>query len=281
MSVNPVIDDSKFQSDNKEMLAAAAQVQEQLASGVSDTASYKQRLKNISSDPSIALIQLFFILYASPGDNTRGGLVQDQIGTTGAQLKLNGALTAVGNDLNNMVNSDNNNPASLSVFANDSSQLMGELSGDKSNKYYSKDLDPNLASPSLDPTTEKSIHDNLQSIRKFFNIPDAAVPGDNPVQGTDTYYFDPSDSKYIQSFGELQDLLKKQGDGKSATEAAKAITDDFATNTQSTQTASAVLNNDMKTYSPLLQAIQQFDGSLAQMINAVKKASISHTTAGQ
>lgn len=255
------INDSKFQKDNQALLNAAQQVEELKISQGSDNTDYKNLLHNLSSNPDLALMQLFALLYASPNNATMGGIVQDKIGITGAQLKLNGALTTVDNDLNNMVNSNNDNPASLKVFTHDTEDLMGELQ-----RGY--------VMGNIDPSTDHSLLTQLQTIRNLFWI------GGSDHDPRSGFIFNDVGTKDINSFAEYQKLLGEQGDTKNATKAAKIMTDSFATNTQTTQTASAVLNNDMKTYSPLLQAIQQFDTSIAQLINAVKKASISHIASG-
>lgn len=280
MATDPVIDNQKFIDDNNALLAAAKAVQEQLAEAQNDMNTFKEKLKKLSSDPQLALMELFYLLYASPNDSTMGGQIQDKMGITGEQLKLNGALTAVNNDLNNMINSNNNNPQSMNVMANDMSMLKGELSGDKSNPFYNKYLDPNSANPSMDPGAEKSVFNQLAALRKLFYIPNPNVPSDNPTS-SETFYFDDTgaDGK-ISSFYQYQQDLGQKGDVQGSTDAAKLITDDFATSTQTTQTASAVLNNDMKTLSPLLQTIQQFDSTFAQSMNAVIKAAINHTSTG-
>ncbi len=263
MSTPPAFD-KKFQDDNNAMLADATEVQNLIWARDGKPAPHKTpgdnsifhtELGKISKNPDVALMQLFALLYASPTNATMGGIVQDNIGVTGAQLKLNGALTTVNNDLNNMVNSNSKNSDDLDTFKTDIQTVITEL-GDKSL----------LGNPEImDQGANGSVQTQLTTIVNLFQGKGAKF---GKAKGL------------IHSFHEYQKLLNEQGDQKSVTEAAKTITDGFSTATQTTQTASAVLNNDMKTYSALLQAIQQFDTAIAQVINAIRKASVNHTASG-
>ncbi len=275
------IDDTQFQTDDAKMLADAAKVQADLAALNDPTtgaiATYKKKLADLkNADPMQALMLLFYILGASGQDSTTLGIWSDQSGITGDRLALNGDVTAVGNDLNKMTNSNDSDPNSLNIFGQDADKFLDQLSG--TGHYADPNMAPNTQDPSkssMDPEAEQSVYNQLLGIRQLFKITDPVDPNYNPPTGA-TYYFDPTDSNKIQSFQQFQTDLGLQGDVQGSTDAAKIITDNFGTNTQTTQTASAVMNNDQKTYTSLMQSTQSFLAAIAQWWNGIVKGTTSH-----
>lgn len=266
------IDDSQFQKDNAKMLADAQKVQEDIKQAAQDHDDYMKKLANPDLNSDYALILLFYIMGASNQDSTALGQWTNQSGVTGDRLAFNGALTTVNNDLNNMTQSNNADPQSLIIFGTDANKVLDELT-DAGGAY--PNLDPTIANPTMDPTTQGSVVDQLKAIRQEFKL---GLPYD--PTGTDVYYFDPSDSSKIQTFAELQQDLGEQGDVKGSTDAAKLMTDDFGTNTQTTQTSSAVLNNDQKNYTSMMQTVQTFLAAIAQYWNTQVKNANSHMSSG-
>lgn len=273
MSIDPVITDKQFQADNQQLLEDAAKVQADIKQTAADKAAYLKKLDDPNMSSSYALILLFYILGASGQTSTMLGYFTDQGGISGDQLALNGALTATGNDLNNMTQSNNNNPASMYVFGNDTNLLLNELSN--AGGAY-PNLDPNAANPSMDPQAQNSVFNELKQIRQEFYLNDGS--GYDPDPNSPTCYFEPNTSSKIETFYGLQQDLGQQGDPQQATEAAKMMTDNFAANTQTTQTTSAVLNNDQKTYTSMEQTIQSFLASIGQWWNTTVKNANSHMT---
>lgn len=278
MSIDPIINDhdSKapnydFVDANQAMLDQAQRVQKDIQQSNTDLSDYYKKLHSMNVTAGYAMILLFFILGASNQSSTFMGYFTDKSGVTGDRLSLNGSVTKVGNILNNFTQSNNNNPNNLTqVFGTDTNKLLDELS-DAGGNY--PDLDPTAADPSMDPSTQNSVFTELQAIRQEFKL---GLPYD--PTGSDTYYFDPTDPSKIQNFAELQTDLGQQGDVKGSTDAAKLMTDNFGTNTQTTQTASAVLNNDQKTFTSMEQAVQSFLASIAQWWNTQVKNCNNHMT---
>jgi hypothetical protein len=278
----PINYNQQFQKDNQQLLADAKQLQDSITEANNAHTQYLKNLKNLNVSATYALILLFYIMGASSNDDTSLGDFTNKAGITGERLKVNSDLTAVGNDLNNMTNSNSKDPALVTTFGQDSDILLDELSGDPSRTHYNSDLDPNAANPSIDPQAEQSVYNQLAQIRKQFNIDDPGESYNYNPGPNDTYYFSgfPNEGSKIQSFYEFQQDLGQQGDVKGATDVAKIITDNFSTNTQTTQTSSAVLNNDQKTYTAMMQAIQSFLAATAQWWNGIVKGANSHMASG-
>lgn len=276
----PIDYNAQFQTDNDKLKADAAKLQASITESQTAYQQYLSHLKSLNVSSTYALILLFYIMGASSNDDTSLGYFTDKAGITGERLQVNSDLTAVGNDLNNMTNSNSQDPTLLTTFGNDSDILLDELSGDPSRTNYDPNLDPNAANPSIDPQAEQSVYTQLAQIRKQFNIQESNENYNYNPGPNDTYYFDPNDPTKIQSFYEFQQDLGMQGDTKGATDVAKIITDNFSTNTQTTQTSSAVLNNDQKTYTSMMQAIQSFLAATAQWWNGIVKGANSHMASG-
>lgn len=277
----PVNYAKQFDEDNQKLLDDAAKLQASITESQQAYTHYLDQLKNLKVNANYALILLFYIMGASSSDSTTLGYFTDKAGITGERLTVNGDLTTVGNDLNNMTNSNANDQGALmTTFGNDSDILLDELSGDPTRTNYKANLDPNAANPSIYPQAEQSVYSQLLQIRQLFNINESNENYNYNPGSDQTYYFDPNDPNKIQSFYEFQQDLGLQGDVKGATDAAKIITDNFSTNTQTTQTSSAVLNNDQKTYTSMMQSIQSFLAAIAQWWNGIAKGANSHMASG-
>lgn len=297
--------EAKFEADNAAMIAQAAKVQADIAAEAADRSNYIKELGKLagkSDIPPFALILLYmYALGASSSPATLEGGMNDQIGLAGDRTVLNSTATNVTNDLTDMINSNSSGIMNISppntapvyasvenVFANDTAKFLGEIGGDPSNPNYCADLDPNSATPSMNPDAENLVEAQWLGIRRLFNIPTTGPWGPvtdpayyNPQSG-DTYYFDPGGGDYIGTFAEYQtDLNKRSGGGdKNATAAAKIITDNSQTASEALNTSNASLNNDIKTISALTQSINQALSAIAQMWTTLVKTANSHMVSG-
>lgn len=298
-----------FQTDNAEMIAAAAKVQADIAQIASDNSTYIGDLqaleKEIKSgaDPSVILVRFMILLGASSSGATLEGQMNSQIGLAGDRMVLNSEITKVTGDLTNEINSNSQGyvvidggPVDvMSVSAMQMDTFLDEIGADPnlshSSPYYNADLDPNNPNSAMDKNTQQLVIGEWVGIRKLFNITagvDAGPNGPNadgfytPKSG-DTYYFDPTDSTKIYDFQEYQTLLNQQGSGggdKGATLAGKIITDNQEAAQEATNTTNAGLNNKVKTYSALNQAINQGIAGIAQWVNTIEKTANSHMASG-
>lgn len=270
----------QFDNDNNAMLAKANQVQADLTQSENDITAYMQKLKNPHLNEDYALILLFYILGASNQPSTLLGTYTDKSGVTGDRLALNGLLTKVNNDLNNFTQSDDPDPNTIHKdFLPDMNKVLDELNG-TSTDPAAAGLNPNLTNPSMNILAEKSVFNELEGIRYEFY--DSTLAYNPPT--TDTLHFDVDPGQpygYFTNFADFQKALGQQGDPfPYATKAAKTMTDNFGTNTQTTQTASAVLNNDQKTYTSMEQAINSCLASIAQWWSTQVKNVNSHMASG-
>lgn len=272
------IDDTKFLADNAQMLADAQKVQDDIKQAQQDHTDYINKLKDPNLNANYALILLFYIMGASNQDSTALGQWTDQSGITGDRLAFNGQLTTTINDLNNMTQSNDKDPQSLIVFGKDMNKVLDELT-DAGGAFSYLDSDP-TKTPSgqttMDPDAQGSIVTQLTGIRQEFKL---GLPYD--PTGTDVYYFDPTGGdNAITNFWQFQQDLGEQGDVQGSTDAAKLMTDNFSTITQTGQTASAVLNNDQKNYTSMMQTVQSFLAAIAQWWSTQVKNSNSHMSSG-
>lgn len=243
-----------------------------------DNTEYHNRIGHLSSNPELALLQLFFALSASSHNDTALGYFTNRLGIHSDQLVVLAKVGAANNDIEGMTNSNSQNPDDLTKVANDYSQLKGLLSGNSNNPFYDKNFDPSQGGVAIDGETETTLHEQLAQLRALFDVSGANVPGDNPDLGA--LFSNQSGGTAMSSFYQYQQDLQAQGNIDQSTTAAKDITDHSQTITETTQTANAVLNNDAKQDTAMIQALEQFGASLAQMMNTVKKSSIQHMASG-
>ena len=247
----PITDfDKQVAADMADVDACAKEVNDAIAKEGADKADYDLKLDSVDQlikqgKTALALAELFFLMGASDSNSTAAGHFQNDIGITGKRLKLNGALTKVSSDFSTMFNSGDKDPNNLKVFDQEINIMQDKLS-DTSGPLYQ----------AMDSGTLGQMKTEYDAIDAMFSS------GGHSGTGV---YFDATDPTKINSFEDLQTCLKSQSDAKGSTEAAQGFSNANATLVQTSQTTSAVLNNDMKTESSVLQAIEQFLGSLYQM----------------
>ncbi|MDE3047460.1 MAG: hypothetical protein KGI83_03840, partial [Verrucomicrobiota bacterium] len=180
----------KWVEDNAAFLAQAQEVQNGVAqiygngspSNPGDLAAFKAKLDKMDVSASYALMLLFYILGASSQNSTLLGYYTDKSGLTGERLKLNGLLTKVDNDLNNMAQSNSSHSSDMVLFCQATDTVLNELNGGDPN------LNPNAAYPSMDPEAQLSVYNQLLQIRQLFYL-----GNDAPYDPTgDSYYFAPN-----------------------------------------------------------------------------------------
>lgn len=165
-------------------------------------------------------------------------------------LKIQGDLTKLGNDLEDETNQNSDDP-----------QLVKDVAAhlDKLLDLFDKDNTSTLGKELRDAIGDEAadgMYSQFLTLRHQIHW-EGDPEGDkyNPTSG---YYFDPDDSKYIQSYGQLQKDLQEKGDPFSANEAEKQKTDAFNENTSTTQSTNAASQEMISNDANVLKAVQAF-----------------------
>jgi len=224
--------------------------------------AYMSELGKIDSieDPMKQMLALMVLLcvYAM-------AMYESDIGVYGTSLAVQGDITQCGNDLENITNSDDTtvgSSGSLAEVCEGLDEMLDLLSPENP--------DPTIRH-AIDPTACDMLYNNLLTIRQdiYYAGDSEAHQKYNPTQvqtppdsGPRTYHFevvnDGGSSKYMTSYGEMQDDMSTQGDPKQANEAAKLKTDAFSTNTSTTQSTQAASQELISQLSTQMKSLQGF-----------------------
>lgn len=286
-----------FNTDFQKLLDDAneyATMQQQLEDAVTAYhTAYEKLLKE--ADPSKAFMLLFYLL-------SMQGFAQldDTLGVDGAGLQIQGDMSKLGNDLENLTNQDDSkDPISAQM-----QRVKDEAS------HLDKMLDllsPNAGTPgqnlnvqdALGSTASSSMYQQFLTVRGDIlwtqdpNAHDDPTQNYNPTPvptpsatGPRTYHFDVSDGidpdptkpdhTYLCSYAELQTDMSGQGDPLQANETFKKKTDAFNMNTSTTQSTNAASNalitNEKNTDTEIQAFVNDMMHAQSDVVSATIKA---------
>ncbi len=260
-----------------------AQVEAQLKQDVTAYQTAYQKLL-AEKDPSLAYMMLFYLL-------SQQGFKQldDQLAYYGAGLKIQGDMTKLNNDLQNITNQNSSDVQLLKNEASHLDQMLDVLSPDSATAGQNMNVQDALGS-----TATAAIYQEFLTFRQNINWAEDPHAHDDPNQGYNpntlnpnppasgprTYYFDVDGNGYITNFADLQKFMSEQGDPDQANEAYKSKTDVFNTNTSTTQSTNAASNALITNQKNITTEIQSFVTDMMHAQSDVVSASVKAMTAG-
>jgi len=247
-------DFSQLQTDTDSYNAAVAQQQQAQA-------AYQAQYAAIQGLSGEELLYALFYLFTTQASEEQ----EASLNVSAASLTVQGDLTACSNDIEAQTVStgaEAADPNTVTEVALEEDCMLSVLT-------------PGAAgAPSWAGSLQQAIGSQA-SVDLSATYSDARseiyIDGDdqwNPQAGT-TYYFDPNDPTYLQSFGEMQTNMSQPGDLKFATEASTQMTDDFNAITSTTQTLQATANEEITQMANSMKLLQSFDVKLAQEFTGI------------
>lgn len=254
-----------FNTDIDKLKAAAQAYADAQAAEEAAEKTYREvilaKLDSLKSAEEILVyLQLYVFESSTPSSDPTSdacvfGIYGDKMNTQGKALQVNSYLTAVHNDLQKLVTSDDSDPNTVKDVATDLNQILDELK-----------KDPNLKA-AMDPSSYTNMMSTDTTLRHEFYI-EGDTSGYNPDKNADpskgyTYHFyNGSDATqqglYLTSFKEMEDNMKLPADGKQATEAYKAQTDNLNSDSSMTQTVNSALNVQINQLSNFIKQVEGF-----------------------
>lgn len=253
-----------------------------------------QRIKD-TSDASVAFTMLAWLMANQGFDQLNGQQAID-----GGALQIQGDLTKLGNDIEDMTNQ-----------SDDATFVPGTGTGAGTydyNQYYPDNYLNKVAVRSNELMDELNTNTALQSaigtdaanalasqyqIIRFQIYDDPSVAGPNSPNAQGTFgpaqgiYFDatkqdadPGNDLSMMSYAEFQNDLSSRGDTKMANEASKQKTDAFNENTSTTQSTNAASQEQISNDSNMSKSVQAFVTDMFHAIMDVISAANKAATKG-
>ncbi len=271
-------DYNQLQKDSEAYQNAVNQLQ-------AEQAAYEKEFASAfsSTNPELVFLALIYA-FSNPGfSELDGGL-----SVNGAALQVQGDLTKLGNDLENMTHPSKNDPEYYSsTLVHDAATRLDEMLDALSPTNQTSWVQS--MQNAIGSTAGTSLYGQYLVVRQ--TIYDGSDPEGgkyNPTQadpgtGSRTYYFDadPNDAyygDYINSFGDMQDDMSQQGDPMQANEASKTMTDAFNTNTATTQSVQAATNEMITNDTNTIKTFQSFVSDMMHALSQVISAAVQNYT---
>lgn len=245
---------------------------------------------------------LFFAMFMYLMSNQGCSEMDLGLGVQGSGLQIQGDLTKLGNDLENITNNKNDTGRDgVREEATDLNKILDTLSG-KDQKIG------NTISQAIGGTATSSLFDSYKTIRSDIYVDgDTSIYNPTEVDPTQskgrTYHFsaggkykdyyiqsygtepgtipvdkDGKRTDWVSNFGGLQWAMQQQGDPGEANEAAKKKTDAFNMNTSTTQATQAAANEYITVDKNRIQSIQSFITNMCHSTMDLVKASVQQTS---
>lgn len=302
MSVDP---QTQFNNDYASLTDAVQQYQAAAEAEYNAQLAYNDILTKLKACTTVDQIMVYLEYYlfqsslppSDPkSDGCIFGLENDKMAMQGKALAVNSYLTAVHNDMQNIINSDSSDPQQVKNVADDLDKMLSNLDPKNPNGLFqsfsftdSQGKQVTLGGP-LDSQTASDIFSNDQKLRNEFYIAGDTSgynPAINPYQPSGyqyTYHFvyDPSQPTspfFLNSFQEMQQVMQTPGDNPSvigneaATAAYNNLTNNLNSDTSLTQTVNSALNEKINQLTNFIKTLLGFyqNGVLqpqSKMINA-------------
>jgi hypothetical protein len=188
-------------------------------------------------------------------DDCLFGIYGDEVGLQGQALQVNSYLTAVHNDLQQMVDSDSPDVQVVENVIGDLDSLLDSLKNDLPLQH------------SMDPTALANLTSTDQALRNEFwgdgdtthNPPSVA----DPTTSGYSYHFvwgqySPGYGYYINNFHDMETYMKQTGDKDEATEGYKNLTDNLNSATGMTQTVNSEINEKINQLTNFIKTLLGF-----------------------
>lgn len=248
----------------------ATLAQEQQDSVTAYTKAYQKLLH--TTDPSLLFIQLIYLM-SMQGFNE----LDSNLGQAGGSLQVQGDVTKVDNDLQAITNINSTDSDNVRKEAQDLDKMLDSLSGTSA-------ADKNIqnALGGANGSAVGALYDSDLTMRQYIFLKNDVSPEGhnyNPTQvsppgATLTYYFDPDDSNYLQSYGEMQADMQQQGNPKGANTAAKGITDQSNMNQQVTSSTNQASTEAITNVKNMISTLQSFTSDMMHAQSDQIKAAI-------
>jgi hypothetical protein len=278
---------TQFDTDWANMMSAASEYQAAVTAEEQSKAEYQSMLVKLKACTTVDQIMVYLEYYLFQNSNSQSdgcafGMFNDDISVQGKALKVNSYLTAVHNDMQNIINDDNysNDPQQVLNVANDLDKMLNTLD---TNPLFNPKLGGGACL--FDQSTWQQLRTNDVNLRNEFYIqgdasgynPPVNTPPQDPNEPyTYTYHFTygvPESSYLCSTFEEMQERMQAPGDQSQATEAYKNLTNNLNADTTLTQTVNSALNQKINNLTNFIKVLMGFyeNGILqpqTKMINA-------------